>query len=114
MTIESPKYIEQLMNARGNSQRGCRQRDRPQGEPRQTLEVDFVANKGGQRYYVQSAYQLLSDEKMIQEKRSLLHINDSFKKILLTMDHQNVRHDENGIVTMGLMHFLSDKNSLEA
>lgn len=55
---------------------------RPQGEPRQTLEVDFVANKGGQRYYVQSAYQMLSDEKMIQEKRSLLHINDSFKKIL--------------------------------
>ena len=87
---------------------------RPQGEPRQTLEVDFVANKGGQRYYVRSAYQMLSDEKMIQEKRSLLHINDSFKKILLTMDHQNVRHDENGIVTMGLMHFLSDKNSLEA
>ena len=70
--------------------------------------------KGGQRYYVQSAYQMLSDEKMIQEKRSLLHINDSFKKILLTMDHQNVRHDENGIVTMGLMHFLSDQNSLEA
>ena len=30
------------------------------------------------------------------------------------MDHQNVRHDEKGIVTMGLMHFLSDKNSLEA
>jgi predicted AAA+ superfamily ATPase len=87
---------------------------RPQGEPRQTLEVDFVANKGGQRYYVQSAYQMLSDEKMIQEKRSLLHINDSFKKILLSMDHQNIRHDENGIVTMGLMHFLSDKNSLEA
>ncbi len=87
---------------------------RPQGESRQTLEVDFVANKGGQRYYVQSAYQMLSDEKIIQEKRSLLHINDSFKKILLTMDHQNVRHDENGIVTMGLMHFLSDKNSLEA
>ena len=51
---------------------------------------------------------------MIQEKRSLLHINDSFKKILLSMDHQNVRHDENGIVTMGLMHFLSDKKSLEA
>lgn len=57
---------------------------------------------------------MLSDEKIIQEKRSLLHINDSFKKILLTMDHQNVRHDENGIVTMGLMHFLSDQNSLEA
>lgn len=86
---------------------------RPQGEPRQTLEVDFVANKGGQRYYIQSAYQMLMDEKMIQEKRSLLHINDSFKKILLTMDYQSVCYDEDGIVTMGVLQFLSDKNSLE-
>lgn len=57
---------------------------------------------------------MLTDEKMIQEKRSLLHINDSFKKILLTMDYQSARHDENGIVTMGVLQFLSDKNSLEA
>ncbi|MBO4281813.1 MAG: ATP-binding protein [Bacteroidales bacterium] len=86
---------------------------RPQGEPRQTLEVDFVANKGGSRYYIQSAYQMLTDEKIEQEKRSLLHIHDSFKKIVLTMGYQSIRHDEDGIVTMGLYQFLSDINSLE-
>lgn len=86
---------------------------RPQGEPRQTLEIDFVANKGGSRYYLQSAYQMLTDEKVEQEKRSLLHIHDSFKKIVLTMGYQSKRHDEDGIVTMGLYQFLSDINSLE-
>ncbi|MBO4307820.1 MAG: ATP-binding protein [Bacteroidales bacterium] len=86
---------------------------RPQGEPRQTLEVNFVANKGGLRYYIQSAYKMLTDEKMAQEKRSLLHIHDSFKKVVLTMGYQSLRHDENGIVTMGLYQFLSDTNSLE-
>lgn len=86
---------------------------RPQGEPRQTLEVDFVANKGGRRYYIQSAYQMLTDEKAAQEKRSLLHINDSFKKIVLSMGYQSVRHDEDGIVTMGLYQFLSDPASLD-
>lgn len=86
---------------------------RPQGEPRQTLEVDFVANKGGRRYYIQSAYQMLTDEKAVQEKRSLLHINDSFKKIVLSMGYQSVRHDEDGIVTMGLYQFLSDPASLD-
>lgn len=86
---------------------------RPQGMPRQTLEVDFVANKGSKRYYIQSAYQMLTDEKIAQEKRSLLHINDSFKKIVLTMGFQSPRHDEDGIVTMGLYQFLSDPDSLD-
>lgn len=86
---------------------------RPKGEPRQTLEVDFVANKGGSRCYIQSAYQMLTDEKVEQEKRSLLHIRDSFKKIVLTMGYQSLRHDEDGIVTMGVYQFLSDINSLE-
>ena len=86
---------------------------RPQGEKRQTFEVDFVANKGNQRCYIQSAYQMLTDEKVAQEKRSLLHINDSFKKIVLTMGYQSMRHDEDGIVTMGLYQFLSDANSLD-
>lgn len=86
---------------------------RPQGKPRQTLEVDFVANKGGNRYYIQSAYKMLTDDKIAQEKRSLLHIHDSFKKIVLTMGYQSLRHDEDGIVTMGVYQFLSDANSLE-
>lgn len=86
---------------------------RPQGMPRQTLEVDFVANKGSKRYYIQSAYQMLTDEKIAQEKRSLLHINDSFKKIVLTMGFQSPRQDEDGIVTMGLYQFLSDPDSLD-
>ncbi|MCR4965335.1 MAG: ATP-binding protein [Bacteroidales bacterium] len=86
---------------------------RPQGKPRQVLEVDFVANKGSRRYYIQSAYQMLTDEKRGQEERSLLCINDSFKKIILTTGYQSVRRDENGIVTMGIYQFLSDPSSLD-
>lgn len=51
---------------------------------RKQLEVDFVANKGSKRYYIQSAYLIPDEEKREQEIRSLLKIGDSFKKIVIT------------------------------
>ncbi len=78
------------------------------------LEVDFVANQGSRRYYLQSAYEMSRTEKEEQEKRPLLHIDDSFKKIVLVKDRMKPRRDGQGIVTMGIREFLLDPNSLES
>ena len=73
---------------------------------RKQLEVDFVANKGDKRYYIQSAYALPDEEKRQQEMASLKRINDSFKKVIIMRDDIVPYHDENGILIMGLMDFL--------
>lgn len=77
------------------------------------LEIDFVANKGSKKYYIQSAYEMPTEEKLKQEKRSLLKLRDSFKKIIVVKDNIRPQIDENGIVTMGLINFLLDQNSLD-
>lgn len=76
------------------------------------LEVDFIANKGSHKYYIQSAYSLESEKKIKQEKNSLLNINDSFKKIIIVKDVIKPQRDENGIVSISLYDFLLDENSL--
>ena len=77
------------------------------------LEVDFVANSGSRRYYIQSAFSISTLEKESQEKRPFLRFSDSFKKIILVRENIKIRRDENGIVTMGLLDFLLTPNSLE-
>ena len=73
---------------------------------RKQLECDFVINKGNQRYYIQSAYALYDDEKEKQEKRSLLKIDDSFRKIIIVRHGSKRTVDDNGIVTISLKEFL--------
>ncbi|MBT1170706.1 ATP-binding protein [Bifidobacterium sp. SO4] len=91
------------------------QRGTRNGEPyRKQLEVDFVANLGSRRYYIQSAYQLPDEEKTAQEKASLLDIDDSFKKIILVRDIVKPTRDDHGILTMSVYDFLLDPHSLEA
>ena len=77
------------------------------------LEIDFVASKGAKKYYIQSAYEMPTEEKLRQEKRSLIKVGDSFKKIVVVKDNIRPQTDEEGIVTMGLINFLLDQNSLE-
>lgn len=77
------------------------------------LEVDFIANKGNNKYYIQSAYSLPTTEKVKQEKKSLVNINDSFKKIIIVKDIIKLQRDEDGIVTISLFDFLMDESSLE-
>ena len=72
------------------------------------LEVDFVASKGGQKYYIQSALSMDRPEKEAQEKKSLYYIDDSFQKIVITKNGLNPRTDEKGIVVMDLFDFLMD------
>ena len=80
---------------------------------RKQIEIDFVANKGSQRYYIQSAFALPSLEKVAQEERPLKNVPDSFKKTIVVKDNIMLRRDDNGITTMGLKQFLLDPHSLE-
>ena len=82
-------------------------------EYRSQLEIDFVANLGSKRYYIQSPFSMPTEEKRIQEKASLVNINDSFKKIIVVKDIVNVTRDEDGITTMSIYDFLLKENSLE-
>ena len=80
---------------------------------KKSLEVDFIATKKDQKYYVQSCLNISEEETLKREKRSLNYINDSFKKIIVTKDGLDVRRDENGIVIIDLFDFLLNPNSLE-
>ena len=80
---------------------------------RKQLEVDFVCNQGSQRYYIQSALRLSSEEKREQEVRSLKSINDSFRKFVITEDLISRYHDNEGITYMNIYEFLLDENSLQ-
>lgn len=73
---------------------------------RKQYEVDFVANLGSQRYYIQSAFIMPTDAKERQESASLLNIDDSFKKIIIVKDYIHPKRNEQGIVTIGLIDFL--------
>ena len=77
------------------------------------LEVDFVCNKGNQRYYIQSAFSIPGAEKMAQEQASLDRIDDSFKKIIITQDRTKLWRNEKGYVIMNVLDFLLKENSLE-
>lgn len=73
---------------------------------RKQYEVDFVANQGSQRFYIQSAFIMPTDAKERQESASLLNIDDSFKKIIIVKDYIRPKRNEAGIVTIGLIDFL--------
>ena len=90
-----------------------RKKDASGKAERKQLEIDFVANKGSQRYYIQSAFAMPDEQKQKQEKMSLLQVKDSFKKIIVVKDVVNVTRDENGITTMSVYDFLLKDNSLE-
>ena len=80
---------------------------------RRQLEVDFVANKGSKRYYIQSAYMIPDEGKREQEIRPLLKIDDSFKKIIITSHAPAPLYDNHGILTMGILDFLLNPDSLD-
>ena len=80
---------------------------------RKKLEVDFVCNRGNQRYYIHSAFAIPDNNKMQQEQKSLVHIGDSFKKIIVVKDRIKLWRNDEGIVIMGIMDFLLNPNSLE-
>ena len=80
---------------------------------RKQLEVDFVVNRPPYRVYIQSAFHMPTPEKEQQERRPLLSINDHFRKIVIVGDEIHRKEDELGVLTVGLLDFLTDKNLLE-
>ena len=77
------------------------------------LEVDFVVNQGSQRYYIQVAYDMTSEEKQIQEFNSFRNIPDSFKKIVIVNGTKKPWRNDEGFVIMGMKYFLLNVDSLE-
>ena len=80
---------------------------------RSMLEVDFVANKGSKRYYIQSAFSVSEEEKRKQETNPLYRISDSFKKIIVVKDDVIPWHDEKGVLYVGVEQFLLDENVMD-
>lgn len=80
---------------------------------RKQLEVDFVVNQGSQRYYIQVAYDMTSEEKQKQEFNSLRNISDSFKKIVIVNGTKKPWRNDEGFVIMGMKYFLLNADSLE-
>lgn len=88
-------------------------RDENNKQFRTYYEVDFVASKGNNKLYIQSALMMDNKEKQEQETKSLMNIRDFFKKIIIVKDDIKRKRDENGIITMSLFDFLLDEYSLD-
>lgn len=80
---------------------------------RSQLEIDFVANKGSKRYYIQSALTVAEEDKRLQEINSLTRVGDSFKKIVVVRDAIMPWHDEQGILYIGIEDFLLDESAMD-
>ncbi len=90
-----------------------RKRTKAGVQEKKQLEIDFIANQGSRRYYIQSAFSIPDEEKREQEKASLINVGDSFKKIIIVKDVVKPWHDDDGILTISLYDFLLDEKSLE-
>ena len=83
-----------------------------EGNIKKQLEIDFVANKGNNKIYIQSALEMKTTEKVQQEQKSLLNVNDFFKKIIIVGDNIKRSRYDNGIILMSIYDFLLDSDSL--
>jgi predicted AAA+ superfamily ATPase len=80
---------------------------------RKQLEIDFVANLGSRRYYIQSALAVPDKMKMEQEQASMVNVPDSFKKIIVVESGTPLWRNEQGVTIMNVYDFLLDKDSLD-
>lgn len=79
---------------------------------RSNLEIDFVVNHDDERIYIQSAYSMPTREKVEQEQRSLLNVNDGFRKVIITNDDVSPWTTDEGIRVINFWDFLLDENLL--
>jgi uncharacterized protein len=92
-----------LKNVRANNGNGAKE----------YYEIDFVANKGSKKFYIQSAYSIIGEEKIKQEEKSLDNINDNFDKVIITFDDFITYHrNQKGYIVMNLLEFLLNKEYL--
>lgn len=83
-------------------------------DDKKKLEIDFIVNKGYDRYYIQSALNIDSEDKKIQELRPLLNVNDFFKKIIVVNSDIPKYKNDDGILIIGIYDFLLNEDSLES
>lgn len=88
-------------------------KDEDKKSRRSLLEIDFVANKGSRRYYIQSAFAMGDEEKRLQDVRSLNRVGDSFRKMVVVRDRIIPWHDEKGILYLGIEQFLLDEHAMD-
>lgn len=88
-------------------------KDEEKKSKRTYLEIDFIANKGSKKYYVQSALTVADEDKREQEIRSLKRVGDSFKKIVVVKDNIIPWHDDNGILYIGIERFLLEESAMD-
>ena len=79
---------------------------------RKQLEIDFVANRGRERFYIQSALNMDEPDKEVQERRPFLKLGDSFRKIIVVKGKMPPRTDSNGYICVGIIDFLLDPKSI--
>ncbi len=77
-------------------------------------EIDFIVNSGDKRYYIQSALDISSNDKLIQEQKSLKRVNDGFKKIIIVKGYRTPLYNDDGVLIMGLFNFLMDAKLIES
>jgi len=80
---------------------------------RKQLEIDFVCNQGNKRYYIQSALNLETREKTIQEVRPFINISDGFKKVIIVKGEVTPWYTEEGILVVGMINFLTNSSCLD-
>lgn len=90
-----------------------RERDVTGHQFRTSREIDFVANLGNRRYYIQSAFSMPDEAKEEQENRPLRYTGDSFKKIIVTADGTKIWRNNDGHTIMNIQDFLLNPNSLD-
>ena len=88
----------------------CSKEVNAQGKPSTVArEIDFIANSGGRKTYIQSAYALPTEEKTVQENKPFSLTGDSFPKIIVRHDIRKRWYDDNGILNIGIIEFLLDE-----
>lgn len=88
-------------------------KDKDGKSARSQLEIDFVVNRGNERYYIQSALSVADPEKREQEIRPFLRIPDSFRKIVVVGGRMHPWKDDNGILYIGIEQFLLDEKAID-
>lgn len=81
-------------------------------ENNKKLEIDFIANKGSDKFYIQSALNIDTNEKKEQEFRPFRNINDFFRRIIIVKEDVVSYTNDEGILIMGIFDFLLNENSL--
>lgn len=72
------------------------------------IEIDFIAIKPNEKIYYQVARSIMDEKVEEREKKSLLAINDNYKKVILTMDNVKNKQIE-GILVINIIDFLMEE-----